>query len=450
MQIFRSKMRKSIKETSKEKAANIIVKRLIESGHEAYWVGGCVRNRLLNLPAEDIDITTSATPETVAKLFRRTVKVGIKFGVVVVMLKGVKTEVATFRSDGEYLDCRHPSSVHFSTAREDAKRRDFTINGLFFDPIKNKVIDYVGGKKDLKKGIIRGIGDPAKRIREDALRMLRAVRFAIKFNFKIEPKTFAAIKKNARLISKISADRIRIELEKTFCGERAGDALKLLYDTGLLQIILPEAARMKGVKQPPEFHPEGDVFEHTVIALNLLNKPSVTLAMATLLHDIGKPPTMKIADRIRFNLHNKVGADIALDICRRLNFPQKQQEKIVSLVERHMDFFNIKEMRQAKLKRFLAAETIAEDLKLHKADCLASHGDISNISFCKNKIKEFKKSNELNPNPLVNGHDLIALGFKPGPLFSKILTTVRDAQLEKTVCNKEEALRFIKNNFKEN
>lgn len=440
-------MAKKLYERQIIKAANAIAERLVENGFHAYWVGGCVRNQLLGLPPEDIDIATNAKPDQIISLFKKTLPVGVKYGVVIVILKGVQTEVATFRSDGEYIDHRHPLGVHFSSAEEDAKRRDFTINALFYDPIKDKIIDFVGGKEDLQKGIIRGIGNPSMRIREDALRMLRAVRFAARFNFEIEPNTKEAVKEHASLIQKISADRIRTELIKILCGPQPGDAVKMLYDFGLLRLILPEVAAMKGVPQPPEFHPEGDVFEHTCLTLNFLKNPSPNLAMASLLHDIGKPPTFKVTDRIRFNLHNKVGAEMAAAVCRRLNFSLKDQKIISSLVERHMDFLNIKDMRESKLKRFLSSDTIKEDLALHKADCLASHGDTSNVDFCSKKLKEFKKEQTLNPPLLLSGNDLIKLGYEPGPLFTKILNSVRDAQLENIISTKDESIKYILKHF---
>jgi len=441
------KTKKEPKRHQKEKVAERIVKKLVDNGFKAFWVGGCVRNLLLNLPPEDIDIATDAKPEEIIKIFKKTVKVGMEFGVVIVFLNGIKTEVATFRSDGEYIDHRHPKQIHFSTPRDDANRRDFTINGLFYDPIKKEILDFVKGKEDLKTGIIRAIGNPLERIEEDALRIMRAVRFAVRFNFKIEPKTFKAIQENAEFLRNISADRIRIELLKMLQGPRPGDAIKILEESGILLVILPEVSAMKGVSQPPEFHPEGDVFEHTYLALNLLEKQTPTLTMATLLHDVGKPQTFKVSDRIRFDLHNRVGSDMARSICVRLNFPHKQLRWIVSLVERHMDFLNIQNMRKSKLKRFLSSETIYEDIELHRVDCLASHGDTFNVDFCYKKIKEFESEESLNPTPLINGDSLIKVGYKPGPIFSSILTKVRDAQLEGIIKSEDEALSFVLKNF---
>jgi tRNA nucleotidyltransferase/poly(A) polymerase len=431
-----------------EQVAHETVVRLREHGYEAYWVGGCVRNMLLGLPAEDIDIATNARPEATMQLFPRTIPVGVRFGVILVVQNDVQLEVATFRSDGMYLDYRHPQEVHFSTAREDALRRDFTMNALFYDPLEKRIIDFVGGEEDLKAGIIRGIGNPGERFREDALRMLRAIRFATRFGFTIEPTTWAALCESASLITQISADRIREELIKIFCGPKAGRALELMDQSGLLKEILPEVAQLKGIPQPPSFHPEGDVFTHTVVGMNLLDNPTPTLAFGFLLHDVGKFPTYEEADRARFNYHDKVGAEIADGICRRLNFSSADRNKIVELVERHMKFLHIREMRQAKLKRFLASPTIAEDLELHRIDCLASHADLENYNFCKEKLEEFaREEEELIPPPLITGDDLIDAGYKPGPLFKEILNTVAEHQLEGTFKSKRQALNFVKRKY---
>ncbi len=442
-------MKKPAQEKSlTERVAHDIVVRLREHGYEAYWVGGCVRNMLLGLPPEDIDIATNARPEETMQLFSKTIPVGVRFGVILVVQEDVQLEVATFRSDGVYLNYRHPQEVHFSTAGEDAVRRDFTINALFYDPLEKKVIDFVRGEQDLKAGIIRGIGNPADRIREDALRMLRAIRFSTRFGFTLEPTTWAALCEAAPLITRISADRIREELVKILCGPQAGRGIELMEQSGLLREILPEVAQLKGIPQPPSFHPEGDVLTHTVLGMNLLENASPTLAFGLLLHDVGKFPTYEEADRIRFNLHDKVGAEIADTICRRLNFSNADRSQIVQLVERHMKFLHIRDMRQAKLRRFLASPTIEEDLELHRIDCLTSHADLENYDFCREKLEEFsREEEELIPPPLITGDDLIAEGYQPGPQFKEILNTVAEAQLEGTLKSKEEALKFVRQKY---
>ncbi len=431
-----------------KEAALSIVKKLRLHNYQAYWVGGCVRNMVMGIPPEDIDVVTDALPETICTLFSHTIPVGAKFGVVLVVENDIPIEVATFRADDVYEDHRHPRAVRFSSMKEDALRRDFTINALFYNPIADKVIDYVDGISDIKKKLIRAVGEPEKRFAEDALRMLRAIRFASRFNFTIEPLTWTAIQKNKSLISEISADRIRDELIKMFTGPRAGSALRLLDSSGLLVEILPEIADMKGIPQPAEFHPEGNVFEHTALALDLLENPTPTLAFGVLLHDVGKPKTLRIEDRIRFDSHDKVGKAIADNICRRLKFSNKDREWIVALVSRHMSFLNVKEMRPSTLRRFLGAETIAEDLELHRIDCLASHRDLSNYEFVKQKLAEFKQQHkELIPPPLIKGKDLIAAGYKPGPNFQKILKAVAELQLEEKLKTKEEALKWVKKTF---
>lgn len=425
-----------------------IVKRLKDNGYVAYWVGGCVRNMLMGIPPDDIDVATNALPEDIMRLFPHTVSVGAQFGVVIVIQEGVAIEVATFRSDEGYQDYRHPESVKFTTDKEDALRRDFTINALFYDPIKDIIIDYVGGQKDIQQRIIRAVGEPERRFQEDALRMLRAIRFASRFNFSIEPATWNAILKHKSLIQKISVDRIREELIKMFTSPGAGNALRLLDKAGLLVEILPEVADMKGIPQPKEFHPEGDVFEHTARALDYLNNPSPTLAFGVLLHDVGKPKTIRYDTRIRFDTHDKVGAVIADNICRRLNFSNRDRNWIVSLVARHMYFLNVQQMRPSTLRKFLGSETFEEDLELHRVDCLASHKDLSNYEFCRKKLEEFRQQKkEIIPPPLITGKDLIQAGYTPGPIFRQILDAVAELQLEGTLKTKEDALEWVKEHF---
>jgi len=431
----------------KEKIAEEIVKSLQKKCFIAYFAGGCVRDKLLGIKPSDFDIATNATPEIIQKIFRRTIPVGKKFGVVIVLKNGILTEVATFRSDDVYIDGRRPVGIHFSSPKEDARRRDFTINGMFYDPIKRKIIDYVGGKKDLKKGVVRAIGEPDKRFNEDALRLIRCIRFASRFRFEIEEKTFDSVKRNIKLINKISAERIGDELIKLFTSPNAGRGLELLYKSRLLKEILPEIAEMVGVKQPKQFHPEGDVFNHTVLALNLLNNPDVVLAFAILLHDVGKPKTFSVAERIRFDRHNVVGKELTEKICDRLRFPRDVKRKIVECVDNHMAFMFVKNMRVSKLKRLLSRETFETELELHKIDCLASHADLANYYFLKRKQEEYAQE-EIKPESLINGHDLIHLGFKPGPIFKKILDRIRDLQLENKVGSKKEALKYVRKHFK--
>jgi poly(A) polymerase len=434
------------KSPSQYRQAVSIVRRLRKAGYLAYLVGGCVRDLLLRRKPKDFDIATDATPEAVARLFPKTIPVGVQFGVQLVVLSGHPFEVATFRTDLAYRDSRHPEGVVFSGPKEDALRRDFTVNGLFYDPLTQQVIDYVGGKQDLDRKLIRAIGDPKKRFEEDRLRMLRAVRLAAQLDFSIEPETFEAIRLGAKEIERVSAERIRDELVKLFTGPSPGRGLILLDASGLLEVILPEVARMKGVPQPPEFHPEGDVFTHTKLLLDLLPHASIVLAFAALLHDVGKPPTFRIADRIRFDGHDRVGREIAQKICRRLRFSKAETDAIAELVGDHMRFKDVRQMRVSTLKRFLAKPTFPEELKLHRADCLASHGDLTNWRFLLRKLKEFSHE-QLKPKPLINGHDLLALGYPEGPRIGTILRAVEEAQLEGKLRSKSEALAWVSEHF---
>lgn len=423
-----------------------IVKTLRAEKHEALLVGGCVRDLLMRRPAKDYDVATGARPEQVARIFPRTIPVGVQFGVQIVLKGGAPYEVATFRMDKEYKDGRHPEGVIFSGPKEDALRRDFTVNGLFYDPVKKKVIDYVGGQADLKRKLIRAIGEPGKRFAEDRLRMLRAVRFAANLNFKIDPATFRAVRDAAAQITQVSPERIRDELVKLFTGPHAGRGLELLDESGLLEVVLPEVAKMKGVAQPPQFHPEGDVFIHTRMVLEGLQGPSSVLAMGALLHDVGKPPTFRVADRIRFDGHDRVGAKMSQAICRRLRFSNAETEAIAELVGDHMKFKDVKQMRLSTLKRFLALATFPDQLKLHRADCLASHGDLGNWRFIRRKLKQLPPK-EIRPTPLITGHDLLKAGYKEGPMMGTILRAVEEKQLEKELSTKEEALRWVEKQF---
>ncbi len=427
---------------NKKEGASQIIKVLRDKGFEALWAGGCVRDHLLGIEPEDYDIATSAKPEEVQKLFPRTIPVGAQFGVMIVMLEGIQFEVATFRADSEYEDGRHPKEVRFCSSEEDAKRRDFTINGMFFDPVEEKVIDYVKGQEDLAQKTVRAIGEPELRFNEDKLRLLRAVRFSARLGYPIEEKTFEAIKKLAPQINQVSAERIRDEIVKMLTSKNPGKALDLLRDTGLLHEVLPEVETMIGVEQPPEYHPEGDVYVHTRMLLELLeDSPSEVLAVSALLHDVGKPPTYEEADRIRFNAHEHVGARMAEKICKRLKFSNEKTDQIVECVQNHMKFKDAPNMRESKLKRFLARDTFDTELELHRIDCLASHGILDLHKFCQDKIKEFKEAKvEIKPKPLVTGKELIELGSKPGPHFKNILDELYDLQLEHQINSTEEGL----------
>lgn len=427
----------------KKRLALDIVRRLHENGHEAYFVGGCVRDLLLKKTPKDYDIATSARPETVASLFSKTVPVGAQFGVMLVISEGLPFEVATFRADKGYTDGRRPTGVRFTDAKEDALRRDFTVNGLFYDPVARRVLDWVDGQKDLKKKCIRAIGKPALRFEEDKLRMLRAVRFASVLGFKIEPKTLSAIKRQAKRIDCVSQERVREELIKMFTGPNPALALTLLDQTGLLKEVLPEVHAMKGVRQPREFHPEGDVFVHTRLLLAQLKNATPLLAFSCLLHDVGKPATFRRSDRIRFNGHDRVGARITEQMLERLRFPNDLKDDIVACVEGHMRFKDVKNMRESTLKKFLQRQTFANELEQHRIDCLASHGDLSNWKFLRRKLKTLSKE-EIKPAPLLNGRDLLALGFAEGPLIGKILREVETAQLDRKLNTKEEAIEWVR------
>ena len=430
-------------------AATDIARRLQEAGHTAYFAGGCVRDELLGLDPHDYDIATSAKPAEVRELFPHTQAVGAHFGVILVMEHGRAFEVATFRSDHEYLDGRRPEMVTFSTPEDDAARRDFTINGMFHDPVAEKFIDFVGGREDLASQTLRAIGDPVARLREDKLRLLRAVRFAARFGCEIDPATWDAIKAHAADIHAVSAERIREELVKILAHPNRVRGFDLLDHSGLLKEILPEIETLKGCEQPAQFHPEGDVFVHTRAMLGLLPPEApASLALAVLFHDIGKPPTFRYyadEDRIRFNGHDRVGASMTEKLMERLRFSRHDIDRVSEAVRQHMVFKDVQNMRTAKLKRFMAREGFDEELELHRVDCQSSHGALDNYDFLKTKAEEF--ANEpLIPPPLLTGSDLIALGWKPGPHFGPILETIQTAQLEGTLTTPEEALVWLKQN----
>ncbi len=428
-----------------ESTAKRIVQRLRAAGHEAYFAGGCVRDRLLGREAHDIDVATSAHPEEVRKLFARTVAVGAQFGVIVVLEDDVEFQVATFRADGVYIDGRRPESVTFSTAEGDALRRDFTVNGLFYDPVEEKVLDFVGGTADLNAGVIRAIGEPEHRFREDKLRLLRGIRFAASLDFQIDPETWTALCAQASSIASVSAERIREELVKIFLHPSRVRGFDLLDESGLLEILLPEVTAMKGCEQPPEFHPEGDVFVHTRLMLSLLPaEVSVPLVFSVLLHDIGKPRTAVRDEtgRIRFNGHESVSAAMTTEIFERLRFSNALTEATVVAVKNHMAFKDVRNMRIATLKKFLARPTMDDELELHRVDCLGSHGLLDNYEFLLARREEFSRE-PLIPPPLVTGRDLIALGWKPGPFFKRILDAVQVRQLEGALTSRESALEWV-------
>jgi len=465
-----------------------IVRTLREAGHQAYLVGGCVRDLLLGSEPADYDVATDASPDEVMRIFPETYAVGAQFGVVLIPVperrngacaisaegdlrqdaasciatnpvgregscsvsaKSNLVEVATFRSDIVYSDGRHPDQVRFSKdPRQDVERRDFTINGLLLDPFNNEVLDFVGGRKDLESGIIRTIGDPDRRFAEDKLRMLRAVRFAARFEYTIEPATFVAIQKLAQQIVQVSRERVRDELTKMLTEGHARRAFLLLDETGLLREVLPEISAMKGVEQPPQFHPEGDVFVHTLLLLDKLRQPCPsTLAWGALLHDVGKPPTFRVApDRIRFDGHVDIGVKMAEEICLRLRFSNDDTQEILALVANHMRFADVERMNESTLKKFLRMPHFEEHLELHRMDCQSSHGDLTSYNYARKKLASIPPET-MRPKPLINGDDLIVLGYAPGPRFKEILSAVEDAQLEGSLHSKEEALDFVRRLF---
>jgi poly(A) polymerase len=433
-------------------AARGLAKRICDTlranGHQAYLVGGCVRDLLLGRQPADFDVTTDAHPERVAQLFPGAIAVGAQFGVMIVPQDNVQVEVATFRSDVGYTDGRHPDRVAYSaTPQEDVLRRDFTINGLLMDPRDGKVLDFVRGQEDLREGIIRAIGLPEQRFAEDKLRMARAVRFAARFGYRIEPQTQAAVRAMAAHITQVSAERLRDELTRMLTEGAARRAFELLDETGLLAVVLPEVARMKGVEQPPQFHPEGDVWIHTRLMLEGLPAGcSSTLAWGVLLHDAGKPPTFAPPDgpegRIRFDGHVEVGTRMTEEICRRLRFSSDDTEQISALVASHLRFKDVPQMRLGKLKRFVRLPKFEEHLELHRLDCLSSHRNLENYEFMQHFLAETPPE-QVRPPRLITGDDLLTMGYRPGPGFKEILRAVEDAQLEGKLADRQEAMKFV-------
>ncbi len=430
-------------------AAFEIVFRLRDAGYKAFIVGGAVRDMVMELEPKDYDIATDAPPEEVERLFDRVYPIGAKFGVSLVMVGKNTYEVAMFRKDGAYEDGRRPTLVERSDEIEDVNRRDFTINALIYDPADDRVIDHVGGVEDIRRRIIRTVGDPFLRFNEDRLRMLRAVRFAARFGFSVDPETMEAIRAHVGRIVSVSCERIGEELSKIFTGNHPDLGLTLLDESGLLDAVLPEVAAMKGVEQAPEHHPEGDVFEHTRLMLKIFGGGSQVMAFAVLLHDVGKPPAFSLTDRARFNRHDEIGAEIAGNMLRRLRFSGDIIWRVRELVRKHMHFMNVPRMKESTLRRFMAQPEFEELLELHRLDCLASHCDLSIYHFLKERMGRQEKENRplTLPPPLIRGDDLIELGFEPGPIFSRILNDVQDAQLEGELTSRDEALTFVKERF---
>jgi len=440
--------------SQKEKAISVI-KRLREKGYEAYLAGGCVRDYLLRKTPQDYDIATEAKPEAIQEIFPKTIAVGTQFGVILVILDGDPFEVATFRHDGPYLDGRRPSHVRFATMQEDILRRDFTINGMMYDPIADQVIDLVGGREDLGRQLVRAIGDPRERFREDRLRMARAVRFAASLGFTIEEGTFRAIQEQAPTITQISWERIGDEVTRILTEGEARKGFQLLDETRLLQVIFPEIEAMKGVAQSPDFHPEGDVFVHTLLTLghlsqisNLKSQISESLAYGCLLHDIAKPACVKReGGRITFYGHSEKGAEMAVEILKRLKRSGAVWERVAYLVKFHLRHTQAPKMRLSTLKRFLGEEGIEELLELTRIDALSANGDLRYYHFCKQKMAELKHE-EIHPEPLLRGKDLIAMGFSPGPLFHTILKEIEEAQLEGEIQTREQAVEWVTGKYK--
>jgi poly(A) polymerase len=433
--------------TDRGALAASIVRRLRDAGHTAYFAGGCVRDRLLGREPQDYDVATSAPPEVVRKLFARTVPVGMQFGVVLVLLGDERVEVATFRADDAYIDGRRPSAVHFGTPEDDAQRRDFTINAMYLDPLTDEVIDFVGGRADLAAGVIRAIGDAGARIAEDRLRMLRAVRLAARFGFTIDPGTHAAIRAAAPTVTDMAAERIGDEIVKILTEGNARRGFELLDETGLLAVVLPEIAAMHGVEQSPDYHPEGDVWVHTLLLLEQLPAGvAETLALGALLHDVGKPRCAALRDgRITFWQHDVLGAEMAVAICQRLRRSRETWERVAYLVRNHLRLVQAPAMRLSTLKRLLAEDGFEELLALVRIDALASNRDLQYVEFCERKRAELRET--VRPPRLLGGDDLLAAGYPRGPLIGRILRAVDDAQLEGEVATRDEAMALVRHRF---
>ena len=427
-----------------EALARAVIAKLRGAGHQAYLVGGSVRDLLLGAKPKDFDVSTDARPERIIDLFPQSGQVGAHFGVVLVRDAGSQVEVATFRSDHEYADGRRPASVHFENdPREDVLRRDFTINGLMMEAATGNVLDYVGGRADLERRLVRAIGDPGARFQEDHLRLLRAIRFAARLGFEIDSATFEAMARHHALILKVAAERVREELTRILTEGGARRGFELLDASGMLADLLPEVAAMKGVGQPPEFHPEGDVWRHTLLLLAGLDHPTPTLAWGALLHDVGKPPTFRVAERIRFDGHVEEGVKLAHGILNRLRFSRDGMEQVEALIANHMRFKDAHRMKESTLKRFLRLPGFGEHLELHRLDCLAGNRNLENYDLVQRKLEELPEE-QLKPTPLVTGADLIAAGYQPGPRFAEMLAAVEDAQLEGRVRSRAEAMAMVR------
>ena len=428
---------------SPKEAALGIVRRLRAEGYESYLAGGSVRDMVLGKEPQDYDITTSARPDEISRIFPETVPVGAQFGVLLVLIDGAPFEVATFRRDGPYFDGRRPSHVDYGSLEEDVLRRDFTINGMVYDPLADRIIDLIGGQRDLQARTVRAIGNPRARFDEDRLRMVRAVRFAAALDFSIEQNTRAAIRELAPSVTRVSWERIGDEITRILTEGGARVGFELLDETGLLEVLLPEITAMKGVEQTPDYHPEGDVFAHTLLLLDHLDQPTETLAYGCLLHDVAKPVCMRKEDgRITFYGHMERGAEMALAILQRLKRSRGTWERVAYLVRSHLRHTQAPNMRLSTLKRFLAEDGIEELLELTRIDALAANGDLSHYDFCKQKLVELK-DDEIHPDPLVRGRDLMELGLSPGPLFGEILAQVEELQLAGELQSREQALQWV-------
>ena len=439
-------------EPSARVIAEKIVRVLQDHGHAAYFAGGCVRDALRGIEPKDYDVATDARPSRLKEIFPGSHGVGAHFGVILVSEAGHTVEIATFRSDGVYIDGRRPENVTFALAEEDAERRDFTVNGIFYDPVADRIIDYVDGRKDLEGGLLRAIGEPRKRFEEDHLRLMRAVRLATGLGFEIEPSTWDEIRAQAASIQRISVERVRDEFTRILLDPNRMRGFDLLVDSGLMRFILPEILELQGCKQPPEFHPEGDVFVHTRLMLSLLEgEVSLPLVLSVLLHDVGKPATYtwdEEARRIRFNGHAELGAEMTTSILRRLKYPNDVIEATVACVANHMRFMNVQEMRPSRLKRFMARETFDDELELHRIDCLGSNGMLDNYEYLREKQDEF--ANEpLIPPRLVTGADLIGRRWTPGPVFANVLTEIQNLQLDGTLTTREQAIAWLDEHYPE-
>ena len=436
--------------TKAEQAALLIVQHLEKAGFQAYWVGGCVRDMLMGREPKDFDVATNATPDQILSIFPRALEIGKAFGVVKVVIDGDPHDVATFRRDTSYEDGRRPTAVVFTNAEEDARRRDFTINGLFYDPVRKRVIDYVDGQKDIAVRVIRTIGHPEKRFSEDYLRMLRAIRFASILEFDIEPETLSAIRALSPRITKVSAERIQHELTRLLTeSPRAGKGLKKLREAGLLKFILPEVEQLSGQEQPPVYHPEGDVFTHTVLMLDAMRNPSVQLAYSVLLHDVGKPATAEKtvepngSGRWRFHGHAKIGSEIAEQILKRLKLPSLDIEVVTHCIRNHMHFMDTQKMRKSTLRQFVGAPTFPIELELHRLDCVSSHGDLANYRFLEKFLSDLRNEPVL-PAPWITGHDILSLGIPKGPQVGSWHKKAYEAQLECHFENRDELLAWLK------